>query len=63
MIRFLMHGSGEVTIEGVLRSDNVHLQVLGAVASFLTLSSALLIWHDDYPWLILVEDADLVPNG
>ena len=59
----LLHGSGEVTIERVLRSDDVHLQVLGAVAAFLALTCALLIWHDNDPWLIFVKDADLVPYG
>ena len=60
-IGFLLHGSGEVTIERILRSNDVHLQVLGAVAAFLALTSALLIRHNDDPWLIFVKDADLVP--
>ena len=62
-LRFLRHGSGEVTIERVLRSDDVHLQVLGAVASLLTLPGALLVWHDDNPWLTFIKYADLLPYG
>ena len=62
-LRLLLHGSGEVTIERILRSDDIHLQVLGAVAAFLALTCALLIRHNDDPWLIFVKDADLVPYG